>query len=85
MPPCRLARVLRLLDLPNHELESLADVFVVSCAGLSPGALELGADFLAAIRRDYSLLGPKVGFVAYDDHGSPVGALEQISKVSVCS
>ena len=54
----RLARVLRLLDLGDHELERLGDVLVVSGASLGPRASELRPELLSLVHRHLSLFGP---------------------------
>ncbi len=71
----RLGRVLRALDLGNHELKGLGDVLVVARAGLGEGAAELRAQLPPFVRRHLPLLGPQVALVADDDEGDGFGAL----------
>ena len=78
VPLFRLARLLALLDLGNHPLESLADILVVARAGLREAAAQLFGELLAVGEGDLALLGAQVGFVAYDCEGDCVGALDGI-------
>jgi hypothetical protein len=71
----RLAGVLRLLDLPDQELESLAHVLVVSRARLGPAALYLLGELLSIFGCDLSLLGSQVALVADDADGDRLSAL----------
>ena len=72
----RLIRILRLLDLADDEVESLADVLVVARAGLGVGAIELLGQRFALLDGDLALLGTEIALVAYDHDGDPFGALE---------
>lgn len=71
----RLIGVLRLLDLSDEELESLADVLVVAGTGLGPGAVVLLAQLLSVVGADLSLLGPEIALVAHNDDGDPLDTL----------
>lgn len=64
----RVAWILRLLDLPDQYLERLADVLVISCARLSPAALELICHLLALFGANLSLFGSKIALVSYNDN-----------------
>jgi hypothetical protein len=75
IPLLGLARLLALLDLSDHTLESFADILVVPRAGLSEAAAQLFGELLAVCERDLALLGSQIGFVAYDCEGDCVGAL----------
>lgn len=70
-----LAGVLRLLDLGNQQLKSLADVLVISCTRFSPAALDLFRHLLAILRGDLALLGTEIALVADNDDGNGLGAL----------
>jgi hypothetical protein len=52
-----LAGVLRLLNLANEQLKSLADVLVVSRARFRPSALDLLRHLLSILCGDLALLG----------------------------
>ena len=76
-PACRLARILTLLNLSNHQLKRFLHVLVVSRAGLGPTAVELGLKSLALLGRDLALFRSQVGLVPYDDERDILGGLEE--------
>lgn len=78
-----LARVLRLLNLSDQELEGLADVLVVSCARLGPAALNLFGELLSIFRSDLSLLGSQVALVADNADRNGVSTLDDEILVSL--
>lgn len=80
-----LAGVLRLLDLGNQQLKSLADVLVISCTRFGPSALDLFRYLLAILRGDLALLGTEIALVADNDDGNGLGALWKRTKVAEVS
>ena len=64
-----------LLDLGDHQFESLLDILVITCACFSPTATELFGEFLSVGIGDLSLLWRKIGFVADEDEGDFFNAL----------
>lgn len=78
-----LAWVLRLLNLSDQELESLAHVLVVSRARLSPAALYLLRELLSVFGCDLSLLGAQVALVADDADGDRLGALRLVVQLQL--
>lgn len=68
---CRFIGVRCLLNLPNHELECLDNVLIISSASLSPGALELVRELLAFLRGNLPLLWSQVLLVTDDDYRDP--------------
>ena len=74
-PACRLARILTLLNFPNHQLKRFLHVLVVSCAGLGPAAVQLRLKRFALLGRDLALFRSKIRLVAYDDEWDVFGGL----------
>ena len=60
IPLLRLPRLLPLLDLRDHALESFADVLVVARARFREAAAQLFGEFPAVGERDLALLGAQV-------------------------
>lgn len=79
-----LAWVLRLLNLSDQELESLAHVLVVSRARLGPAALYLLRELLSVFGCHLSLLGAQVALVADDADGDRLGALKSVVQLMGC-
>lgn len=64
-----------LLDLADHELESLADILVVAGAGLGVAAVELLSQSLALLDGDLTLVWTEITLVTNQDDGNPLDAL----------
>lgn len=71
-----MPRVLRLLDLPDHQVKRLGDVVVISSTGLSECGVELLGDLTTFFEGDLALLGFEIALVADDGDGNPFCALK---------
>lgn len=74
IPLFRLSRLLTFLDLPNHSLESLANILVISRRSFHETAAQLVGQLFPVRGGDLALFGTEVGFVGYDHEGDGVGA-----------
>lgn len=70
-----LPRLLTLLNLRNHALESLVHVLVVSGAGFRPAALEFFSQLTAVLGLDLALFWSQIRLVANNEEGYCLGAL----------
>ena len=81
LAPARgLARVLRLLNLPDHKLERLDDIGVVASGRLAPSTFELLRHLLALLSGDLVHFGLKVALVSDEGEGYPIRALFQVTE-----
>lgn len=71
----RLVGVLRLLDLPDEELEGLGHVLVIPGAGFSPGTVDLLSQLLALLGADLALLGSQIALVTNNYNRYPLDSL----------
>ena len=75
IPPASwLLRILRLLNLCNHQFECLDDILVMPCRSLRPRAIPFCCQGLALLGRNLSLY-VEIGFIADHNDWNPIGAL----------
>lgn len=75
VPPRRLIWILCLLNLCNHQLKCLGDIFIELRASFCPRTGVFLCQLLCIFCSDLALLGPQITLVADEDHRYPISSL----------
>lgn len=73
--------VLRLLDLGNERLKSLADMLVVAGASFGPAAVKPFCKLPGILLGNLTLFGAQVALIADNDNRDPIGTLRELASL----